>query len=41
MSVLHRSVVRARVKQNLEDKNQEVRLVCEDISPISAPAAVA
>lgn len=40
-SVLHRRVVRAMVKQNLEDKSQEVRLICEDISPISASAAVA
>lgn len=29
------------VKQNPGDKNQEVRLICEDVSPISAPAAVA
>lgn len=41
MSVLHRRVVGAMVKQNLEDKNQEVRLICEDVSPISALAAVA
>lgn len=41
MSVLHRRVVGAMVKQNLEDKNQDVRLICEDVSPISALAAVA
>lgn len=41
MSALCRRVVGAMVKQNLEDKNQEVKLICEDVSPISAPTAVA
>lgn len=41
MSVLHRRVVSTMVKQKLEDKNQEARLICEDVSPISAPAVVA
>lgn len=41
MSALYKRVARAMVKQSFEAKSQEVRLIYEDISPISAAATVA